>query len=68
MTASDTLLYAADLELLYDAFNDLLEAEREELSNPERVARIVYKLRYDGMTDRYNQSKELLNKVLNEKV
>lgn len=101
MTASDTLLYAADLELLYDAFNDLLEAEREELSNPERVARIVYKferfvsihevrtgdiitlkdrlekagneyralkLRYDGMTDRYNQSKELLNKVLNDKV
>lgn len=101
MTASDTLLYSADLELLYDAFNDLLEAEREELSNPERVARIVYKferfvaihevrtgdlitlkskvekarteyralnLRYDGMKEKYNQTKELLNKVLNEKL
>lgn len=41
---SDQLIYANDLSRLYDALNELLDARDEgELSNPERVARIVYK-------------------------
>ena len=41
---SDQLIYANDLSRLYDALNELLDARDEgELSNPEMVARIVYK-------------------------
>jgi hypothetical protein len=44
MKLGDHLLFANDLEVLYDAFNDLLSARDEmELDNPQRVARIVYK-------------------------
>lgn len=41
---SDTLLYAADLDVLYNAMNELLSAHSEgELDDPIRVARIVNK-------------------------
>jgi|11BtaG_2_1085332.scaffolds.fasta_scaffold00968_10 DNA-binding protein H-NS len=41
---SDRLMYAADLELLYDALNLLTEAYNEgELDNPQRAVRIVQK-------------------------
>jgi hypothetical protein len=44
MNLSDQLLYANDLEVLYDALNELLTAHDEgELGNPVRAARIVYK-------------------------
>lgn len=41
---SDRLMYAADLELLYDALNLLTEAYNEgELDNPQRAVQIVQK-------------------------
>lgn len=41
---SEQLIYSNDLSRLYDALNDLLSAQNDdELGNPERVARIVYK-------------------------
>ena len=41
---SDRLMYAADLELLYDALNLLTEAYNEgELDNPQRAVLIVQK-------------------------
>lgn len=50
MKLADQLLYADDLNRLYDLLNDVLDAqEKNELSNPERVARIVYKI--ESFTD-----------------
>lgn len=44
MKIADQLIYSDDLSRMYDALRDLLEAQSSgELSNPERVARIVYK-------------------------
>ena len=44
MDLADQLLYANDLEVLYDALNELLTAHDEGmLSDPNRAARIVYK-------------------------
>lgn len=44
MNLADQILYANDLEVLYDALNELLTAHEEgELSDPNRAARIVYK-------------------------
>lgn len=41
---SDRLLYAADLDVLYDALNELTTAHAEgELGNPMRAARIIQK-------------------------
>jgi len=41
---SDALLYANDLDVLYDALNELLTAHSEgELDDPIRAARIVQK-------------------------
>jgi DNA-binding protein H-NS len=41
---SDRLLYAADLDVLYDALNELTTAHAEgELGNPARAARIIQK-------------------------
>ena len=41
---TNRLMYSADFKLLYDAMNDLIEAQQNlELDDPSRVARIVYK-------------------------
>lgn len=99
---AEQLLYANDLDVLYDAMNSLLEARDElELDNPVRVAQILYKferfveihkvrtgdlttlsekveqarteyrslqLKYQGMKQRYETTKELLDKVLKTKM
>jgi hypothetical protein len=96
------LLYANDLEVLYDAMNALLDARDElELDNPIRVAQIIYKferfveihkvrtgdlttltekvqqarteyrslqLKYQGMEDKYKNTKKLLDNVLKSKL
>ena len=50
MKIAEQLLYADDLARLHDILNDLLDAQKEgELSNPKRVARIVYKI--ESFTD-----------------
>lgn len=99
---AEQLLYANDLEVLYDAMNSLLDARDElELDNPVRVAQIIYKferfveihkvrtgdlvtltekveqarteyrslqLKYQGMKERYDKTKEVLDKVLKTKM
>mgnify|MGYP005990309673 CR=1 FL=1 len=50
MKIAEQLLYADDLGRLYDIMNDLLDGQKSgELSNPKRVARIVYKI--ESFTD-----------------
>ena len=99
---ADQLLYADDLSRVYDVINDVLDAQESgELSNPKRVARIVYKLetfcdihkvrtndlitlkekvekarseyrilnqKYRDAVDTASNTKQLLNKVLNDKM